>query len=392
MQLFILLFMLAGLVLSVRPVSAREKPFTVYPEGRLDSVRVAWRQKEGAVKYKLYRADVSTLANNGSGDYPTRIDYKKIGTVKNKTVYHDKNIKKWRYYAYLVEAYDKKGKLIASTRADDSISYACKGLGRPVLGNGGYGENHTNTRKKLYLYIAADDYGAGYYTKNVQAVIYRKTAGGNKYKKLATGTLKDGFLEYADKKVKSGKKYSYKVQLIKKAGRKTYKSKKSKAVTIPAVNFSPAYKVRCLTPAGKWQDRGKQEITFTLANKSKYNGTMKILPSGGPEYDSATYFALNAKGETAEYPFRFTEYSKDGKVWKMIPAGGVKLPKKEILFLKGEILRGEEKDICFGGTTGKVSYISVEGGSMEYDGPGIGETFGTFDFRTGKGSAYLEWD
>ncbi|MBQ9062701.1 MAG: hypothetical protein IJ121_07790 [Eubacterium sp.] len=381
---------------TAKPTSAATTSFNVHLHPELNAVKISWPNKKAAVKYKIYRADVSDV-EAGSDRIPERSSYKKVKTLKVKSPkgkrlsWSDKKAKNGRYYAYIVRAFDKNGKQVAdSWDGSDWISYACKGLGRTWIGNDGYGENYINSRKELHISVMSDQVGID--VSNAQVILYRKNAGAKKFKKIATRNLKNGSLDYTDKNVKAGKKYSYRARVIKKAGGKTYKAKMSKTITIPAVNFHAKYKVKCLTPAGTYTDRDKLEITMLLQNKGKYNGMTTILKQSG-EYFEAEYSGEKKGVGSGRYSFRFTMYSKDNVTWKPIPAKGIKLPKKKPLYLKGEILKGEEPAIYFGGSAaGWTSFIDSEGGMFDYEGPGAGYTSAMLSFSTGTGGAYMEWD
>lgn len=379
-----------------KPVEAREKAFNVHLNPALTSIRISWPEKKTAVKYKIYRADV-TGVETGKDEIPELSAYKRVKTLKVKSLkgrkpqWSDKNVKKGRYYAYVVNAFDKNGKLIAdSWDGSGWISYACKGLGRAWISNDGYGENDTNSRKELHISVMSDQVGTE--VNNAQVILYRKRAGAGKFRKIAVRNLKNGSLDYTDKKIKPGKSYSYRAKLMKRSGGRTYTSKMSKTITIPAVNFRANYKVRCLTPAGTYQDRDKLEITLLLQNKGKYNGRTTILKEGENFYGAEYYSEKKGIG-SGRYDFRFTMYSNDNVIWKPIPAKGVKLPKKKPFYLKGEILRGTNSEIFFGGSAaGWSSGIDSEGNMFDYEGPGSGYTSALLDLAAGTGSAYMEWD
>ena len=390
-RIALLMLLLCGLLLfSPSSVFAKAKKLKVRAKSQLTSVQVSWSVQKGAVKYKVYRAD-ATEAEEGA-DYPVLSEYKKVKTLKGngKTTWTDKTAEKGRFHAYVVKAYNKKGQEIASSFNKNSMDYACCGVPMPNLGNNGYGENFLNSRKTLYLWIQ------GVYSefnlKNTDVLIFRKTAGGKKYKKLAAVKMKGGTVEYADKSVKAGKTYYYKAQFAKKSGGKTYKSKKTKALVLPAVNFSANYKLKSLTPAGTY-NQDKLEITFSMKNKGKYNGKTTLY---APENDwkgwSEYYNGQDSYSDGSEvYPFRLTAYSKDNKPWKAIPPKGISLPKKAPLYLKGEILRGDHNAIHYG-LKEKGFGISSTEQMIHYEGPGAGVTYAELSLSKGSGSAYQEWD
>ena len=397
-----ILTLLACLLLLCMPaaVSAKTKaePFQVTLSPTLKSIRVSWPAQKKAAKYVIYRA-VDDSEDIEEARIPTLAEYKKIKTLKaksrKKTIrWTDKKVKDGKYYAYVVKAFDKGGTEIACTFEDEfSVCYARRGLGRPLIFNNGYGENYSNTPKALFLYIDQDPYAAN--VRKAKVVIYRKADGEKKYKKLATVKMKgkETVVEYTDKTVKPGTTYSYKTRIIKKVGRKTYKSRLSRPLTIPAVNIRVTYKVTCMTPSGTYTDRDKLEITLSLQNQGKYNGVTSILPAVGDFYD-AEYYSKDKSGKSGVYNFRFTMYSRDNKTWTPLSPKAVDLPKEAPLYLKGEILRGDADAIYFGGNdkNWEYSYIDSEGGLFHYYGSGVGYTSSSLNLKAGTGSSYMEWD
>ena len=388
-SVIMMMFLIIGLAfLSPSTVSAKAKRFDVTLKPSLTSVKVSWPAKKGAVRYKVYRSEVTFTEDDPI--YPKLQDYKKVAALKGKTKtsWTDKKVKKFTYYAYVVKAFNQKGKQIACTYQTDDLSYACRGLGRPSLSNGGYGETYTNSRKKLHLYLSEDYYAAS--TKNAVAVIYRKAEGEKKYKKIATVRMKNGFVEYMDKKVKTGVTYHYKARLIKKSGGKTYRSKKTNTVELPAVNFRAKYGVKCLTPGGTYNG-DTLEITLCISKAGKYDGKTLISPVDR-EWNLYHYIPVK-NTEGYQYPFRFTAYSSNNSLWKPIPEKGIELPAKGNLYLKAELQKGENDVIRFGGCSkGKESYIELEEPALTYQGPGVGYTMTVLDLSEETGSAYQEWD
>ena len=391
------LFRLAGILLTATVcifaagmVSAKANRFDVSLKPKENAIEVLWKAKDSAVSYRIYRAELLDPQVYGT-DVPAWKQYKKVKTVKrkNRTSWTDKTGVKGRYYAYVIRAYDKKGRKIADTYRKGTAVFACRGLGKPSLWNNGYGENHTNSEKVLYLYISPDENGMS--SSGAQAVIFRKEAGEKTYKKIASVPVGEGSAEYADRTVKPGRTYLYRVQIVKKTGSGTCYSLKSDTVKIPAVRFRAKYKVRCLTPAETCTDWTALEITLILSNEGKYNGETIILP-GGNEETSYTCSKLG-NGGAYSYPFRFTHYSNDGSGWKKLPEKGIRLPSGSPLYLKGEISRGENESIFFGGNSKEsVSLITSDSSLLDYQGPGFGETCMQLDLAAGTGWAYQEWD
>ena len=390
-RLILALFLIAAVLSHSQNAHAKEKPFRCQLTMRLTSIKVSWKQPKGAVKYKIYRADV-TKKKIYDAEYPEEKDYKKIKTVKNAGSYVDKKVRQNRYYTYMVKAFDKKGRLVKSTYEPDYLEFGCAGLGQPEIRNDGYGENNTNGPKKIYLSMNQDDAAAS--VTNVKYIIYRKKEGSKKYKKLAEVKSNNFYVDYKDKTVKPGSTYYYKVKVVKNDGRKTWSSKKSQPVIIPTSNFTAKYKVNFLTPAGVFTDRSVLDVKLRLKNASKYNGKTMLLRS------EASYSA-GQKGASVDnghmYKIRLTDYSTDNKNWTPIPAKGVKLPKSGWLYLKGQIINdGSEEAIWFGGSDpgwafSNIGQEEIEG-LLHYYGPGLGYTSFGLNCITGKGGAYLEWD
>ena len=179
-----------------------------------------------------------------------------------------------------------------------------------------------------------------------------------------------------------GKTYYYKAQIVGTAEGRTLRSKKSKALKISACHFTAKYKVKCLTLAGTERSANKKEILLQLSNGNKYNGQTVIKPAEG------IYNCTTSKGEPHSYGFHFTKYSTDGKNWHPIPSKGVALPKKKALYLKGDILKGDQKEIVFCGTGGTSSLITSEEEEIfDYSGPGVGWTLTTLNLTKGTGKA-----
>ena len=259
----------------------------------------------------------------------------------------------------------------------------------------GYGENYSNSPKKLYLYT---DVGYnGYMPKNPKYVFYRTVKGAKKAKKMYLKKTKDGF--YYDNKVEAGKTYQYKCKAYVKRGKKKYYSKISKMVEIAAVNFHGSYKIETLTKSGVYEQK-ELEAIFKVTKGKKYDGTTIFLNKVSEDIDNGYYCYEKKDSPEADqhrYSFQLTQYSTDGNAWTNIPDKGVKLSSTKSLYLKAKIAitkDSKETKIYFAGNDSKYycSLIESNGALIEYQGPGIGEGFATFDLIKGTGSSYQEWD
>ena len=380
---------LALSVITFTPNAVQAKRFKQHLTANLKSISVSWSKVKGAQKYVIYRAKVKR-----SEETPKKSKFKKIKTVYKKK-YTDKKVKKNKYYAYYVKAV-KNGKVIKTTFNKDYMDNKCKGFERATIGNGGYGENYTNSRKKLYFYT---DVGYnGYMPKKIKYVFYRKVKDSkSKYKKMYLKKTKDGF--YYDNTVKAGNTYQYKCKAYVKKGKKKYYSKISKMLEIPAVNFHATYKIESLTKSGVY-DQIELEAIFKVTKGDKYDGTTVFLNKISDEIDTG-YYCYEKKDapekDQHRYSFQLTQYSTDGKTWTDIPDKGVELSTTMPLYLKAKIAitkDSKETSITFAGSDSKYycSLIESNGNLLEYNGPGNGEGFANFDLVKGTGKSYQEWD
>ncbi len=375
-------------VITFTPNAVQAKRFKQHLTANLKSISVSWSKVKGAQKYVVYRAKVKR-----SEETPKKSKFKKIKTVY-KRKYTDKKVKKNKYYAYYVKAV-KNGKVIKTTFNKDYMDNKCKGFERAIIGNAGYGENYTNSCKKLYFYT---DVGYnGYMPKKIKYVFYRSVKGTKcTAKKMSLKKTKDGF--YYDNKVEAGKTYQYRCKAYVKKGKKKYYSKISKVLEIPAVNFHASYKIESLTKPGTY---GKElEAVFKVTKGKKYDGTTVFLNNVSDDFDDAycCYEKKDAQeSQQHRYGIQFTQYSEDGKTWKDIPKDGVELSSSKALYLKAKItIKKDSKEISivFAGNDSKYYYSAIEsyGRLLEYQGPGIGEGYANFDLIKGTGSSYQEWD
>ena len=376
---------LATTVITFTPNNVQAKRFSSSLTANLKSITVTWKQAKGAQKYVVYRANVKR-----KDDTPKKSKFKKIKTLYTRK-YTDKKVKKNKYYAYYINAI-KNGKVIKTTFNKYYMDNKCKGFERAQLLNGGYGENHTNSCKKLYLYT---DVGYnGYMPKKIKYVFYR-TVKGTKCtaKKMYLKKTRDGI--YYDNKVNAGKTYQYRCKAYVKKGKKKYYSKISKMVEIPAVNFHASYKIESITKPGTY---GKElEAIFKISQAKKYDGTTVFFNKYSDEFDDA--YCCYEKKDTQEhrYDIQLIQYSEDGKNWKDIPNKGVELSSSKTLYLKAKITikkDSKETSIIFAGNDSKYYYSAIEsyGRLLEYNGPGNGEGYANFDLIKGTGSSYQEWD
>ena len=376
-------------VITFTPNAVQAKRFKQHLTANLKSITVTWSKVKGAKKYIVYRAKVKR-----NEETPKKSKFKKIKTV-HKRKYTDKKVKKNKYYAYYVKAV-KNGKGIKTTFNKDYMDNKCKGFERAEIINAGYGENYTNSRKKLYFFT---DVGYnGYSPMKLKYVFYRTVKGTKcKAKKLYLKKTKDGI--YYDNTVKAGNTYQYRCKAYVKRGKKKYYSKMSKMLEVPAVNFHASYKIESLTKSGVYEQKDMEAI-FKVTKGSKYDGTTVFLNKVTDEIDIG-YLCHEKKDAPSEnwhrYSFQLIQYSMDGNNWTDIPNKGVELSSTKPIYLKAKIgiaKDSKETSIVFAGNDSKYycSMIETNGNLLEYKGPGIGEGFASFDLIKGTGSSYQEWD
>ncbi len=290
----------------------------------MKSIKLKWKKRSGIKYYVLCKKDVTKIIAKDPDAKVKLSQYKKLKRInaakKKKYAFTDKKVKKNHYYAYVIKAYKIKGgkKTLAYTNYEGVIDeYRCPGLDRPEILNDGDGENHSNTLRKVYLYISS------YYGVDPQgAVIYRKAEGETKYKKIkAKKSEKNTFTSYVDTTVKAGKTYYYKAKVYKKIRGKKYYSKKSKAFMIQDANTEGLYSIQSMTPAGE-----VKEFVIRLSSKaSNCNADLLFEKGAEAEYNSSS---------SQTYRIVLAGYSHDNKSWSDIPEKGLILGGKDTIYLK----------------------------------------------------------
>lgn len=371
---------------TIVPKKVEASVFNHYTYSKLNGIKVTWKKKKGAKKFRVYRLVKKTDVFE-EDNYPKRSDFKKYKTTKKRS-FLDKKTKKGRYYSYFVDVVNKKGKVIATSWMEN-CDMAIRGIGQPYVNNAGYGEDYTNTPQKLYLYISPGD---GFTSKKMKYNLYRKAVGDKKYKKIRTAKYPRGFSdEYCDNTVTPGKTYIYKVKSIYKKGKKKYTSTYSETCKISAVTYRGIYKVESITKSGVYTGKS-MEAVIKFSNGQKYNG--KTYLQGRTNYNSA------GKDGSFNYEMVIIAYSKDNKNWTDARNKKVEIPSNGSVYIKFEIktTKSEEDKICYAGSDDAnyfESYISSgyeEDWFIDYQGSGHGDTYGGFDLLKGSGYAYQDWD
>lgn len=372
-------------------------------ESEMTAMELSWKPQDNIHYYELSRADITDVLPGE--DNVARSEYSKIATIGgNKGTYRDENVKMGHRYAYVVDGYRKSFghlKKACTSYEDGGTEYNTVGLARPDLFNSGYGEDHSNSKDKIYLYVQSYEG-----VEPHDAVLYRKSSGD--FKKVSYKLLDDSFSSGStilDDTVKPGVTYTYKVRTSTTYQGETITSTDSEEITIPAVNFTADYHVRAMTDA--W-DGGDNDDTFIIEVASDiYNGDTLFRSK-----PSMTYYAKKNKEQKDTFVFdaKLTGWSKsyadEATVWATIPDSGVRLEAGERIYLKYQLSAREEtyeentvttEELCFCGKVAEESVLKANDdnggiGAAEYEGSGSGVTYITLDLISGKGSAYCEWD
>ena len=343
------------LVIPAESVSAAGSPkvkvlkYKITPS--MNSLKVSWKKQKNVSYYLIYKTEYNVKDIYKIEPVPMS-KFKKVKKVSGKkTSWTDKKVKKGRYYNYVIRGYKKsKGKtrMVCNSFKPTATYYNCPGLQRPDIFDGGDGENYSNTRNKLYLYVQRTD---GVRPDGV--TIYRKAAGASKYKKIKAKKMEKGRFNigsfYRDSSVKPGKTYSYKARTwVKKNGKKKY-SPYSNVVTIPAVNHTGTYTVKAMTAAGT-----VKEFSVRMTS-DKYNGILYL--KGGAGTDGPLYEASAAGKLYDNQKVALVSWSKDNKTWLGIPSAGLQVKAGQTVYLKFRFVSGSAKFLAGSGDFSDIDFM-----------------------------------
>ena len=249
---------------------------------------ISWEKYPDALSYEVQRS-----VNDGK--------WGKVYSVTD-SIFEDKNTKNGNIYTYRVRAVTEKGKSDYSTVSN---MY----LGSPVI------KYAKRTQDGLLIRWKKCTVATGY-------KVYRKTENGKEYKLIAT--VQGNTPQYTDKKVTSGKKYSYKVKQTSGEYASAYKIKGTSAFYIAqvknlTVSNSPdgvrlnwkrvkgakGYSVwRKTGEGGKWKKIG----TAKAGDNTFYNDKKTV-------YGKKNYYKVRAYRNSDIYGV----YSNDGFVYSVNP-------------------------------------------------------------------------
>ncbi len=358
------------LVNAASATSEKAKRLPISLKSNMKSISVKWKTKKNVKRYVIYRTDVTKAVTAQDYDRMFKMsDYKKIAKVSStKKSYKDKKVKNNHYYAYVVNGYKKvngKYKLAYTSYDRDSYEYCCRGLGIPELLNGGDGENYTNSKNCIYLYhqtICGVDPSS--------VVLYRKAEGESKYKKISYKTVEKiqnlaGTIK--DTTVKPGTIYYYKIKTKKKYNGKTYYSKLSIVIRIPAVNVTGKYTVSAI-PVPENPD----EIIIGFTSDED-NGVLTISQSNWTD--------------GTENDIRALEYSYDNVIWESMEGSKAVIEPGKTAYIKFGGKGIADKDTFSFDEECEGSFVSVS-----YDSPVFRYHILTVDLVTNTAEAVPLYD
>ena len=350
----------------------------------MKSLKVSWKKQKKVSYYLIYRTEYKVKSYYDIEPVPMS-KFKKVKKVSGKkTSWTDKKVKKGIYYNYVIKGYKKskgKTKLVCNSFKPTATYYDSPGLARPELFDGGNGENYSNSKDKLYLYVQRDK---GVSPDGVE--IWRKAAGASKYKKIKAkkmdkGRFKDG-ASFRDSSVKPGRTYYYKVRTwAKKNGKKKY-SPYSNVFCMQAVNNTGKYTARAMTAVGM-----VKEFSVRLTS-DKYNGN--LILKGGAGEDGPVYEAANGKYTYGEKKLSLVSWSRDNKTWYGIPSTGLNVKAGQTVYLKFRFVSGSSWFLAGAGETSFIDFCCC---NVSYIGTNsFGWSSITIDLSDGTASAYPNAD
>lgn len=350
----------------------------------MKSLTVSWKKQKQVSYYLIYRTEYR-VSNYYDIEPVPMSKFKKIKKVSGKkTSWTDKQVKKGRYYNYVIKGFRKSGgkaKLVCNSFRPTATYYDSPGLMRPDLLDGGTGENYANSKDELYLYVQRDK---GVRPEGVE--ICRKAEGADKYERIKVKKMEKGRFDagadFRDSSVKPGKTYYYKARTwVKKKGKKTY-SPFSNAVCLQAVNLIGKYSARAMTAAGM-----AEEFSVCLTS-DKYNGN--LILKGGDGEDGPFYEAADGSKTYSEQKLSLVSWSRDNETWQEIPSEGLHVKAGQTLYLKFRFVSGSS---WFQAGSGGTSLIDFNCCNVSYIGT---DNFGwssiMIDLIEGTASAYPNAD
>ena len=349
----------------------------------MKSIKVKWKKKKVSY-YVIYRTEFKVKSIYQINPVPIS-RYKKVKKVSGKkSSWTDKKVKPNHYYDYVIKGYKKcggKAKLVYNSYRPGATYYQCPGLQQPDLINGGYGENYSNSKDRLYLYVQRTDG-----VRPAGVVIYRSEKEQSGYKKIKARKVEKGKFEYgsfyADTTVSPGKTYYYKARTyVVKKGRKLY-SPYSESLMLPALNFTGKYSVKAMTAAGK-----VKEFVVRMVS-DRYNGELTLKRD--PVDEKPVYMTRAGKKDYGNQEVALAAYSKDNKTWMAIPKDGLKVTAGQTVYLKFRFVSGSG---FFSAGEGDWSDLDFMYDNTSYAGSaGFGATATRLDLKAGTATAFPDYD
>ena len=316
-------------------------------------IAVKWKKK--AVKYKIYRKDVTKLISEyrkgvPKSKMPKEKKYKKIATVKGKKSYKDKKAKSKRLYAYIVKGYNKRGKKVFSTYSKKKLKYSYVAKTEtPKLKHSEWNIDRNiyarDDINHIYIYVENSDT----YYAFAKYEFLRKEESTNKFVKVKLERADDKI--FLDKSVVPGKTYTYKVRMYLKNGKKKIYSKHSNEYTNSAYNRYGEYKIECLTKAGTYTS--PFDAIVKIENANAYNGKTIIYPvKYQKDFVGDDIVRYYNEPDNWGYCTQVLEYSLNNEDWNSIPGTGLELSNNKPIYLKFNVVGDDEgQNIKFNGSS-----------------------------------------
>lgn len=388
--LIVVFFIGAVSVLPVSPASiafAAEKgkklSYTLTPA--MDSVQVTWKKPRQKVSYYLiYRTEYRVKDIYDIEPVPMS-QFRRVAKVSGaKGAWTDRFVQEGVYYNYVVRGYRKTGgkaELVCDSFNPNATYYHCPGLQQPELINGGYGENFSNSKSTLYLYVQYTD---GVMPYGVEVCRRAKDEAG--WQQVNVRKAEEGWGEcggtYVDATVEPGKTYEYRVRTYVWRFDGAKYSPYSDVLEMETTNFKGRYTADAITPAGLTED-------FTVRlDSDRYNGVLTL--AGVYHEEEPIYSFRTTAKDYGNQTIALTACSKDNKTWQPIPSEGLRIKAGQTVFLKFRFADGTG---YFGGAAGEESTIDFMYGNADYDGTaGFGATQMTISLKEGNATAFCDYD
>ncbi len=362
------LLIAAALVLAVAifapaSVLAGEKVrhFSISLKPSVNSMKISWKRQKDIDYYRILCRDVTKDLKQERSSIPLP-KYSRVGKISGKKFsFTDRTLVRGHSYAYVVQGFARSGekaRLVSTSYVKDDFTYDTVCLATPELLNGGSGEFFTNSGSHVYLYVQS--------TSGLEptgCTVWRRAEGEKDFEKIKVYLADEGDPDakfgsgstVVDTNVTSGVTYEYKVCTTVRRMARKYTSAESNILRIPVVDFTGIYDVVPLT------ENGSESLVDLKLTARLSNGKLVLKPG------ASGYEQVRIEDRDHEFPASVTQVSRDGKVWRDIPAAGEVFEAGDTLYLRIE-LKPDGAEEPFYSCYSKM----VLDENLDYDGPGVG--------------------